>query len=75
MDAMSAASFVFPYGRGEVEATAALEEAGCSLATLRWVKNHWSLILWKLASLVRTRPDTLAKYWNWQAAVDQLKYR
>lgn len=75
MDSVSAASFVFECGRGEVEAMAALSAAGCSLVTLPWVKNHWSLVVWKLASLARTRPDVRATYWHWQAAVDQLKYR
>ncbi|KAL8286420.1 hypothetical protein RQP46_004437 [Phenoliferia psychrophenolica] len=75
MDSVSAASYVFECGRGEVEAMAALASDGASLVTLPWVRNHWSLIVWKLASLVRTRPDVRATYWHWQAAVDQLKYR
>ncbi|KAK4700401.1 breast cancer 2 susceptibility protein, partial [Phenoliferia sp. Uapishka_3] len=75
MDSQSAASFVFQCGRGQAEALTALEDAGCSLATSPWIDNHWGLIVWKLASLTRTRPDFRSTYWHWQAAVDQLKYR
>ncbi|KAI5474508.1 breast cancer 2 susceptibility protein [Pseudohyphozyma bogoriensis] len=75
MDFASAVSFHFECGRGEKEALSALEEAGASLVTAAWVKNHWTLIVWKLASLVRSRPDVLETYWSWEAAVNQLKYR
>lgn len=75
MDHVSASGFTFEDGRGEADALRALLDAGGSLATLRWVKNHWSLIMWKIASLVRSKPDLLPTYWNFDHVVDQLKYR
>ncbi|KAG6814155.1 hypothetical protein H0H92_002150 [Tricholoma furcatifolium] len=38
---------------GPVQAFNTLLENGCSLATQDWVDNHWGLILWKLAGMVR----------------------
>lgn len=75
MDSKSAISFIFDCGRGDKSALEQLLRDDCSLATLPWVKNHWSLIIWKLASLVRTRPELLTQYWTWEVAVNQLKYR
>ncbi|KAM0754813.1 hypothetical protein T439DRAFT_309621 [Meredithblackwellia eburnea MCA 4105] len=75
MDAQAGRTFNFDDGRGINEALAGLIDSGCSLVSLAWVKNHWALILWKLASYVRTRPDTLSTYWNFDATLNQLKYR
>ncbi|KAF7303152.1 hypothetical protein MKEN_01278900 [Mycena kentingensis (nom. inval.)] len=61
---------------------AALEELlalGCSLATKRWVENHWCLILWKLAGMVCLEPelerDPQTKRWCWEEVFRQLLYR
>ncbi|KAF7307159.1 hypothetical protein MIND_00509500 [Mycena indigotica] len=61
---------------------AALEELlarGCSLATKRWVDNHWCLILWKLAGMVCLEPelekDPRTKRWCWEEVMRQLFYR
>lgn len=75
MDSVSAKAYVFPCGRGEQAALENIEREGGVYVTQAWVTNHWSLIVWKLASLVRTQPDLLRTYWNWGAALNQLKYR
>ena len=75
LDATKSKLFVFPCGRGANEAYARLIEADCTFMTDAWVENHWSLIVWKSASLVRSKRDELEKMWNWEYAVDQLFYR
>lgn len=77
MDAVTSTSCVFSCGRAFAEAHAALisPEIGAILATLPWVKNHYSLIVWKLACYVRTRPDLRSEWWNWEMVVRQLRYR
>lgn len=67
--------FVFKCGRGEVEAEQALIDAGGTFIVKGWIANHWSLIVWKLASLVRSKPDELKNWWNYEHALNQLKYR
>jgi hypothetical protein len=47
----------------------------CQNATIEWVKNHWTLIVWKLAAMVRAKPDELHAWWSFVHVVDQLKYR
>ena len=61
---------------------AALEELrslGCTFATKDWVKNHWALILWKLAGMVCLDPesesDPTQKRWCWGEVIRQLRYR
>lgn len=65
--------------RGEFGYDAAYEDlayfSDCTGITLDWVKNHWSLIVWKTAAMVRAKPDELARWWNFQRMIDQLKYR
>lgn len=75
MGSTSETPFSFDCGRGVKSALEQLLRDDCSLATLPWVENHWSLIVWKLAGLVRTRPELLAQYWRFEVAVNQLKYR
>jgi breast cancer 2 susceptibility protein len=75
MDSTTSTGFVFDGGRGESDALASLLEAGGSLATIKWVKNHWSLIIWKVACLLRSKPELLEPYWKYENIVDQLKYR
>lgn len=40
-----------------------------------WVENHWKLVVWKLASMVRAKPELLQEKWNYYEVVRQLKYR
>lgn len=76
LDSISSTLYMFD-GRGPVEAHAILLDVGCSLAELKWVRNHWSLIVWKRASMVRNAPSLLKdkKWWSFEAIVDQLRYR
>jgi breast cancer 2 susceptibility protein len=82
MDFLSAASFVFPSGHSAKDAFAALQSLVAErmpeendLVTLPWVHNHWSMIVWKLASYVRSRPDLKDEWWTFERAMDQLRYR
>jgi breast cancer 2 susceptibility protein len=53
----------------------ALLREGCRLATARWVDNHWSQILWKIAGQIQAQPNLYGARWNWTEIVEQLKYR
>ncbi|GAA5875508.1 hypothetical protein JCM8547_001685 [Rhodosporidiobolus lusitaniae] len=82
MDLPSASCYAFPDGRTFHEAFSALQSlvvervaAEKDLVTLPWVKNHWSLIVWKLASYVRSRPDLLGEWWTFERVMEQLRYR
>ncbi|KWU44262.1 hypothetical protein RHOSPDRAFT_29372 [Rhodotorula sp. JG-1b] len=82
MDSKSGATYIFPCGRGVEAAFVALQElvaermpAERDLVTLPWIKNHWALVLWKLASYVRSRPDLLHEWWSFERVMDQLRYR
>lgn len=68
-----AAGYKFKGEKGEIGAFAALSQAGCE-TTLVWVQNHWSLILWKLASIIRSKPDEIS-LWNWDVVYKQLLFR
>lgn len=48
---------------------------GCTGAKLPWVSNHWSLILWKLAAMVRLDPSCAHEKWSWEEVIRQLLYR
>ncbi|GAA5976118.1 hypothetical protein JCM10908_005389 [Rhodotorula pacifica] len=82
MDSRSGAAYIFPGGRGIDAAFTALQELVAErmptereLVTMPWVKNHWTLVLWKLASYVRSRPDLLHEWWSFERVMDQLRYR
>jgi len=82
MTSTSGLSYTFSCGRGVSDAFAALQAVVASrvpdekdLVTLAWVKNHWKLILWKVASYVRSRPDLLGDWWTFERVVEQLRYR
>ncbi|KPV76410.1 uncharacterized protein RHOBADRAFT_13283 [Rhodotorula graminis WP1] len=82
MSSTSGLSYTFSRGRGVSDAFAALQAVVASrvpdekdLVTLTWVKNHWKLILWKVASYVRSRPDLLGDWWTFERVVEQLRYR
>ncbi|CAD6938114.1 unnamed protein product [Tilletia caries] len=49
------------------------EEEEC--LNLKWVQNHWGLVLWKLAGLVRHRPEEVFRLWTWTEMCRQLRYR
>ncbi|GAA6011243.1 hypothetical protein JCM10207_008275 [Rhodosporidiobolus poonsookiae] len=82
MDVSSGASYVFPCGRSAQSASTALQELVTArmpdekaLVTMPWVQNHWNLVLWKLASYVRSRPDLLTSWWTFERVMEQLRYR
>jgi breast cancer 2 susceptibility protein len=60
--------------KGAHEALRDLKALRCAV-TQKWVTNHWTLILWKLASLVRSRPDLLLEKWSYREVMRQLNYR
>ncbi|CAO1625733.1 unnamed protein product [Parajaminaea phylloscopi] len=74
-----AAGFVFAdlSGRdmGPQQALEDLQAAGASHATLAWVKNHWNLILWKLAAYSKSKPDQTDIWWCFEQVCRQLRYR
>ena len=45
------------------------------MITEKWVKNHWALILWKLGSMVKAKPDEIKNRWTYEAVWHQLLYR
>ncbi|GAA5829427.1 hypothetical protein JCM11251_005045 [Rhodosporidiobolus azoricus] len=82
MDCTSGLTYVFPCGSSVETAFATLQALVTSrmpeerdLVTFPWVKNHWSLILWKLASYVRSRPDLQEEWWTFGRVMEQLRYR
>lgn len=70
-------AFVRPDGtpRGAAEAHTELLELGATKAPLRWVQNHWQLILWKLAAYVASDPRQGQTYWTWDRVMRDLRYR
>uniref|UniRef100_V5GGE5 BRCA2 OB1 domain-containing protein n=2 Tax=Kalmanozyma brasiliensis (strain GHG001) TaxID=1365824 RepID=V5GGE5_KALBG len=78
-DASKAAQYAFESSDGTLLTQhVALEELlarGCSAAKLPWVQNHWTLILWKLAALVRLEPSSAPERWSWDELIRQLLYR
>ncbi|GAA5884455.1 hypothetical protein JCM6882_005258 [Rhodosporidiobolus microsporus] len=82
MDPSSGLSYVFPCGSSVQTAFTTLQELVAArmpdekdLVTLPWVKNHWALVLWKLASYVRSRPDLVEEWWTFERVMEQLRYR
>jgi breast cancer 2 susceptibility protein len=80
MNAKSAAIWSFnaltePFGA--IQALGELLQAGCVIgrSTPKWLANHWGLVIWKLAGMVRWQPDCLPRVWNPANVVQQLKYR
>lgn len=67
----AAASQTFGY----TEALTVLKKSGATLIDIRWVCNHWTLILWKLAAFCRHQPHESALKWSSEEVVRQLKYR
>ncbi|KAJ8326805.1 hypothetical protein O5D80_004250 [Batrachochytrium dendrobatidis] len=72
----SASNYTFDF-QGHSAARSSIIAAGANqkLANEAWVQNHYSLILWKLASLVRRFPFEYRTYLSFDTVVQQLKYR
>lgn len=78
-DATKASQYAFLAADGSVlrqdNALGELLSLGCTNAKLPWVQNHWMLILWKLAAMVRLDPSCAHDKWSWDEVVRQLLYR
>ncbi|SPO26675.1 related to Brh2 - Rad51-associated protein Brh2 [Ustilago trichophora] len=78
-DASRAARYAFEAPNGgllmQKHALDELLARGCSNAKLPWVQNHWTLILWKLAAMVRFEPSSARERWSWNEVIRQLLYR
>jgi breast cancer 2 susceptibility protein len=61
--------------RGVKTALEELNRAGASRVDLAWVKNHWTMILWKLAYYTRCKPQEAAIWWCFEQVMRQLRYR
>jgi len=61
--------------KGPEDAYQQILKDGCSQITQVWVNNHWSLILWKLAGIVKAKPALWEARWTFAEVVRQLKYR
>lgn len=42
---------------------------------IAWFQNHWRMVVWKLASMVRAKPELFREKWSYLELVRQLKYR
>ncbi|KAF8333072.1 BRCA2, oligonucleotide/oligosaccharide-binding, domain 1-domain-containing protein [Cantharellus anzutake] len=57
---------------GPQEALSHLVGRGCSHATQPWVECHWSLILWKKASMICCQPRLFDSMWNFESVCKDL---
>lgn len=66
-----------PYGWRE--AVDDLRAAGATLVDEMWVKNHWALILWKLAGITKATVASddapCTDVWTYQRVLEQMLYR
>lgn len=75
-----ALSFSFRLGNESFGVEAAYDElvkfSGCKVS-LEWIRNHWGLIVWKLAGIVRSKPEaeSVEQHWGFDKVCEQLKYR
>lgn len=61
--------------RGATDAYTELLQLGAHKVPLKWVQNHWQLILWKLAAYVASDPRRVQVYWHWDRVLCDLRYR
>ncbi|KAH8921269.1 hypothetical protein BT69DRAFT_349329 [Atractiella rhizophila] len=60
---------------GPADVVAFLNQRTDTNVSLNWVKNHWSLILWKLSSYIRLKPDERHIWWTAEEVLRQFSYR
>jgi breast cancer 2 susceptibility protein len=60
---------------GPQQALEFLHSKGAVHVDARWIRNHWLLILWKLAALTRLLPDEHAWRFSSEEVCKQLLYR
>ncbi|CAO3637563.1 unnamed protein product [Mucor hiemalis] len=77
MTASNANKYVFDNNWGPKQAREDLIQAGAmsNRASLAWVENHYGLIVWKIASFIRSYPDAHTHEWNSKTILNQLLYR
>ncbi|KAJ9094408.1 hypothetical protein QFC21_005947 [Naganishia friedmannii] len=61
--------------KGPPETLKEFEKEGLTYVELEWLENHWRMIVWKLASIVRAKPDMLCEKWKYREVKRQLQYR
>ncbi|CAG8787687.1 5281_t:CDS:2, partial [Acaulospora morrowiae] len=49
--------------------------ANVNLINEEWVLNHYQLIVWKIASMVRSFPYEFSSWWCVEKVLEQLQYR
>ncbi|TIC66763.1 hypothetical protein E3Q03_02140 [Wallemia mellicola] len=74
MNPQLAQGFVFENGFNAALAYEEMKKRGCTYITMRWVKNHWRFIIWKLSAIIRSCPTELTR-WTSEEVVRQLLYR
>ncbi|CEH17476.1 DNA recombinational repair protein BRCA2 [Ceraceosorus bombacis] len=60
---------------GPRQALDALHQRRAVHVDLEWVKNHWLLILWKMAAITRHEPDRHESMFTGKEMLNQLLYR
>ncbi|PWN39841.1 hypothetical protein IE81DRAFT_294234 [Ceraceosorus guamensis] len=60
---------------GPQQALDALHQRRAVHVDLEWVKNHWLLILWKMAAITRHEPDRHESMFTGKEMLNQLSYR
>ncbi|WVQ79198.1 hypothetical protein IAT38_001294 [Cryptococcus sp. DSM 104549] len=60
---------------GSHQAFDLVQKDKCFHATDKWVRNHWSQIIWKIAGEIQAKPDFYRTKWCPGEVVSQLKYR
>ncbi|KAJ9119559.1 hypothetical protein QFC22_003268 [Naganishia vaughanmartiniae] len=61
--------------KGPPETLKEFEAEDLTYVDLEWLENHWKMILWKLASIVKAQPDMYREKWNYREVKRQLQYR
>jgi breast cancer 2 susceptibility protein len=61
--------------KGPEDVLREFQNSGLAHVGIQWVQNHWKMILWKLASIVRMNHHLFSEKWNYREVVRQLKYR
>ncbi|KAI8063719.1 uncharacterized protein B0P05DRAFT_237095 [Gilbertella persicaria] len=77
MTVQSAKKYVFDDDWGPKKAEQDMIQKGClpHCLSFAWVENHYTLIVWKMACLIRSYPDQFRDCWDKQRVLDQLLYR
>jgi hypothetical protein len=83
MSPLSARSYRFQLEEHELGSWGVNEARECLLAagaieskvTLDWIENHYRLIVWKLAGLIRSFPLLFKSHWKNTVVLSQLLYR